>query len=629
MNTHSRGRSITLATDILKKSNEDEGQGLDASTNNHLEIASSRTARSIDNANNYEKKAQSAIKTKPTSASDDFVSFPSPTSDQPTTQIVNRGGTININYNLYGTPTTSFSEKHGLAVDRGLDSGSEEYVPTNMPKATYPTSQVPPPTQSAEPDLITADGAMVRDTAKLPPKLSNYITRSWSISDIEKEKLKDSIHVMLMGSLSRRDLTKKLKNLAEAIRVEKWDETEQSYVAIEVGPDSSSSQPCTESFGDLVRPSPLSSESMDTIDSATGVCKMKQEALCKATFISFRNGSLLADPSGLRIDAKLHHEEESSIERATSGESDGSEGNTQSVENVFLPSEEEGLPRPGTTKGKSVVKLVARGTWSDFIIDVRGKATDSQHGDFGKQLSINPQLSTSELDTSRTLGIPEPQLGFDGCFVTPATDYPSGSKDTKSKGQAMPVIVPSLRGRKRVDNGVATRVTFRLRGVDEAGERSAQDISRPTAPTLTSPSKEVYQSEETLDPRRAPLMRPQPAVSDRVLRSTLVKPSPDADSEMLPMKTKPQGTSIRQPRRNKTGGIHTGKNLAPNEEVEEPRVKNCATEADKRDDQSNIDRPTPLSSDSRKCRLCRNMFTDQGNVRQANGGAPCSFHPGM
>lgn len=36
----------------------------------------------------------------------------------------------------------------------------------------------------------------------------------------------------------------------------------------------------------------------------------------------------------------------------------------------------------------------------------------------------------------------------------------------------------------------------------------------------------------------------------------------------------------------------------------------------------------PPPTESRKCRLCRNMFTDKSNVKQADGGAPCSFHPG-
>lgn len=36
----------------------------------------------------------------------------------------------------------------------------------------------------------------------------------------------------------------------------------------------------------------------------------------------------------------------------------------------------------------------------------------------------------------------------------------------------------------------------------------------------------------------------------------------------------------------------------------------------------------PPPAESRKCRLCRNMFTDKSNVKQADGGAPCSFHPG-
>lgn len=36
----------------------------------------------------------------------------------------------------------------------------------------------------------------------------------------------------------------------------------------------------------------------------------------------------------------------------------------------------------------------------------------------------------------------------------------------------------------------------------------------------------------------------------------------------------------------------------------------------------------PPPAENRKCRLCRNMFTDKSNVKQADGGAPCSFHPG-
>lgn len=36
----------------------------------------------------------------------------------------------------------------------------------------------------------------------------------------------------------------------------------------------------------------------------------------------------------------------------------------------------------------------------------------------------------------------------------------------------------------------------------------------------------------------------------------------------------------------------------------------------------------PPPAESRKCRLCRNMFTDKSNVKQPDGGAPCSFHPG-
>lgn len=36
----------------------------------------------------------------------------------------------------------------------------------------------------------------------------------------------------------------------------------------------------------------------------------------------------------------------------------------------------------------------------------------------------------------------------------------------------------------------------------------------------------------------------------------------------------------------------------------------------------------PPPTESRKCRLCRNMFTNKSNVKQADGGAPCSYHPG-
>ncbi|CAN8105323.1 unnamed protein product [Discula destructiva] len=34
------------------------------------------------------------------------------------------------------------------------------------------------------------------------------------------------------------------------------------------------------------------------------------------------------------------------------------------------------------------------------------------------------------------------------------------------------------------------------------------------------------------------------------------------------------------------------------------------------------------TSENRRCRLCRQMFTDQTNVRQEDGSAPCSYHPG-
>lgn len=313
----------------------------------------------------------------PPTLADDFVSMPSSigTCRLPFTQIVNRGGTINLNYNIYHVPASSHDEERGLhAVDGSAKD--REGVSTPTPDPTYSSSPKFAPTKLTGQNLATSDGIMVKFAGQQSSDQSRLITRSWGISEIEKQKLKDSIALMFMGDPSRKDLTRKLKNLVEAIRTEKWDARQQAYIPIDLGPDSSSTTNGTASSllcGGLVSLSPFNSEDINIVESATqeqGSLQAQPFDITQNSLLS--NGSFQCDPSRFRIDAKPRSQV-TLTDRSGSSESNTNRSHDASTGMVAVPTQDQEIPQSGAVLGESNLystslssfcsEFASRGSW--------------------------------------------------------------------------------------------------------------------------------------------------------------------------------------------------------------------------------------------------------------------------
>lgn len=225
-----------------------------------------------------------------------------------------------------------------------------------------------------------------------------------------------------------------------------------------------------------------------------------------------------------------------------------------------------------------------------------------------------------------------------------------------------------------------------LSGHVEIIEIHSQDSScQPQGQNKTSlgPNPLNAQPHEAACASPSPTTTPIAGDPNRILRQRLTKQAPDEGKPKDNPECGPRGLNAnRKPAKldAKTSGAQAGHtknkgskdgaqtNHAPAQKVEKPRSKKpAATAAAEKCDRDDTDTPASSSvsdstaartavlnmvarlaghttpgaqghrdfsfllgptSDSRKCRLCRNMFTDKSNVRQQNGGAPCSFHPG-
>ncbi|KAJ4387377.1 hypothetical protein N0V93_007968 [Gnomoniopsis smithogilvyi] len=558
-----------------------EGERLDPASDNRSEIFSP----SSDNFADYEKKPPNDKGSMGSSLPNDFARLPPSAKSQPTTQIINRAGTINIHYNIYQPVVTSDNEEDSFAADPDTKRGNEARVSTPTPtRACQPSPRpAPSPIQSAAAQVfVTPDDTFLRHIDQPSTKGRYPITRSWAISDMEKAKLKDSIDLMFTGTLSRRNLHKQLKNLAEAIRNEKWDEKQQAYIPINLGPDSSPSQPGNGSSGSLVSPSFSPSECIDTMDSTTGGPDLSQAKSFMSTLSTFTEASSQANPSKFRIDLSPYCQEIPTI--------------------------------PG-----------------DF-----GGADGNKIDEDSNQTVVRKQMPT----------IKQPTLAqeLDANIATAAAACVAETKNTETNHMDEASLASVLKGVNSAGKTPPKVVNFELPGDDETSEESPQDYSSSSQSSSSKGTESDHihgsQSPIRFESLKRSFTSPVTAARNHqyALRARPFKAACTANLE-APLNTNPAQQLLDD---RQSIGTDSGDGAdvirAPNTMVNKPRPKRHSTQAE--ESQQNTDalacRTTSglhvvfhPSSESRKCHLCKTMFTDESNARQADGGGPCSFHPGV
>lgn len=230
------------------------------SIDNHFPTANSNLPDSCDKSDTPDSNAQ-INHNKMSSAFDTRHSFPSSsTANLPMTQITNNGGTININYNI---DTAPFDRLEMYKASAGYKVGGTvraEYNPdlTSQPRPDAGSLDGEP--ASAKPSSeghATPQNTVAKHTEHLPHKKSD---EAWGISKDEKTEVRDSIDLILLGSISRKELSDALMNLADAlVLIDDDDEMQCAHAdSVQLGTDPASAESYTAWSTGLIHPNPVS-----------------------------------------------------------------------------------------------------------------------------------------------------------------------------------------------------------------------------------------------------------------------------------------------------------------------------------------------------------------------------------
>lgn len=221
------------------------------------------------------------------------------TSNLPVTHITNNGGTININYNIHTAPGLRHDKGKVPAVGKGEGTTHTERDPDLTsplsPKAESSNAESSSAKSSNE-SCATPEETVARHTEPLPHKKSHNV---WAISDNEKAEVRHSIDLMLLDSMSRKELSNALMDLSQAMVLIDDDEGQCAKVPIQLATDPSSADPDMASSTGLIRPNPVS-EGIEKVDYAIEE-RMSVQAPVNSTPISPIKDSPQHDCSGLRL----------------------------------------------------------------------------------------------------------------------------------------------------------------------------------------------------------------------------------------------------------------------------------------------------------------------------------------
>lgn len=544
----------------------------------------------------------------PSILNDDFMSFPSSNGSLPATQIVNHGGTINISYNIHPGTSHGGTEKGGLKVHGAGERVPEGRVSTAKPTRTYPPSPVLSHDKSVGKDHAPISGPLVKHNGEPSP-------------DQSRSKL---------------------------AQLDRDSTTNTSSV----------------SFGSEVSPSPCKTESMTTTDAVIEGQKSIQGGSFDISLISFPvDGSLQSDPSGASIDARPETQDpfidrsdpigdgSNEIDTPSSLAETGKKAAGNAIAESTLTDQEQAqdsiskplIRKPCRSMGEEDVVIVpCSATANSFMAVLAEEVKDSETNSPGHRALAPADKGFKKgkrgAPKEVTFDLPEDDEATEGNSPDTSSHFPgsrSKGKQTGTLNEAKPIQT--------------------MRGVTVRGGKSL--MFSPSATSFIRdlrPRSDTQASNET-EPRGARQQVPKAKENAKDHKFTL-------DTEQLQTKKK----------RNNKNSVKC--NNGPGQKVEKPRPKKPTPseagqcEGDTTDTQasssagdiaarraavldmlarmngplggntqngggvSNGQRDfsflLPPPTESRKCRLCRTLFTDASNVGKADGGAPCSFHPG-
>lgn len=324
---------------------------MDPSIDTHFPTADSIFQNNCDKPDTSECDAK-INKNTMSSAFDTRPPSPSPsTPNLPMTQITNNGGTININYNFPTAPFFRLDNGKTLAVvkDEGTVHAERDPGLTSPPRSSVESSDAElSSAKSSNERYVTPEETMARHTEPLPHKKSHGV---WAISDNEKAEVRHSIDLMLLDSISRKELSNALMILSQAMVLIDDDEGQCADVPIQLGTDPISADPDRVWSTGLVIPNPFS-ESIANINDAIEEREPVQ-APVSFTPIPPTNESLQHDCSGLRLNAPPACQAVPSSQHDISAD-DSSKSDVRSSGTVEVPTNDTPPSPSASAKGKSL-----------------------------------------------------------------------------------------------------------------------------------------------------------------------------------------------------------------------------------------------------------------------------------
>lgn len=288
--------SSALTSQILS-----ECESMGPSIDNPFPTANSGFGNSCDERGTPESDTQINDNTM-SSAFDTRTPSPSPsTSNLPMTQITNNGGTIHISYNFHTDHVPRLDKGNSPVIEKveGTDHAERDPDLTFPLRPTFESSNGEPSSaKSSSKSHVTPENTVARQRDSIPHKKSHQIS---AISEIEKAEVKQSVDLILLGSISRKDLSHALMNLAQALELINGDEKQCAHVPIQPGTDPSSADPDRACSTGLISPNTVL-DRLAKIDPALGEGESVQPPV-KSAPISPTNESFQHDCSGLKISA--------------------------------------------------------------------------------------------------------------------------------------------------------------------------------------------------------------------------------------------------------------------------------------------------------------------------------------
>lgn len=602
------------------------------SIDNHSPTADSSFQNSCDKPDTSECDAKIDKNTMP-SAFDTRRPPPSlPTANLPMAYITNNGGTININYSFHTADVPRLDKGKAPAVKGEGTFGAERDPDLTSPLSPNAESSNAEPSSanSSSEGHITPEETVARHTEHLPHKKSHEVS---AISDNEKAEVKHSIDLILLGSISRKDLSDALMNMAEALQLINDDEEQCADVPMQLGTNPSSADPDRAWSKGRISPSPVF-ESIHKIDSALEE-RGSVQAPVKSTTISHTNETLQHDCSELRIKAPPACQRVPSSPQSVDADGGNKSGAT-SIEPVVFPKNGSSQvaklgPEPDDVPAHTVVAPAASPKKSKKKIR-RAPIHRSRQGERGSKEAPREEK-------------------------VPADQGESTLDHRPQDSSARPQGSPSKDADEQADQNEGTRkLELKDSGLVSSGLMSKYNAAGPSQSSSWEPAKLTHRdaaaatTTTTEDISARPIKTGQrpPGAPPLLL---LAKTEASA-GEVSPRNNNDMGQKLQKRRSKKPAAIEAGQcegditESAASTSASDPAARramivdmlarmaggptSAAGGANQGSNGGHRDFTflLPPPAESRKCRLCRNMFTDKSNVKQADGGAPCSFHPG-